>query len=234
MYSPLDKPPKRALFTGKLMTWNPRQSNEKREIAMFLKGVLISLSLITSVGPQNTFVLRQGITKNHVFSIALLSSLCNSISILAGVLGLGRFLAHHPAIQKTLIWIGIIFLGVFAARAFFLVFRSHKINTSGSLHLSRKKAIIQSVLFSWANPLTVLESFVILGSISSQYSFQNALLFGLGCVVSTFAWFFGISYGAGAFSRHAGNPLTWKIVDFLTGTVCTWAAFNLFKRLMEC
>ena len=201
---------------------------------MFVKGAIISLSLITSVGPQNTFVLRQGIGRNHLFTTAFLSSICNSISILAGVLGLGRFLTKHLFVQKILIWIGIVFLITFACRAFLAVFRAQTFKLTNNTKPSHKKTITQAMLYSWANPLTLLESFVILGTISSQYTIHNSLLFGLGCIASTFAWFFFIAYGASVFSKHASNPLTWKIVDFLTGTVCSWAAFCLIKRLLEC
>lgn len=200
---------------------------------MFIKGAIISLSLITSVGPQNTFVLRQGIGKKHLFITAFLSSLFNSISIMAGVLGLGRFLTKHFFIQKMLIWVGIVFLITFALRAFLAVFRDQSLKLKKQSKPSYKKTITQAMLFSWANPLTILESFVILGTISSQYTFENSLLFGLGCIAATFAWFFFITYGASAFSKHASNPLTWKIIDFLTGIVCSWAAFLLTRRLLE-
>jgi L-lysine exporter family protein LysE/ArgO len=197
---------------------------------MFFQGFILALSLITSVGPQNTFALKQGLNKNYLFATAFSASIFNSLSISAGILGLGRFLTHYPAVKTFMIWAGVVFLSLFALRSFFLVFKGQHLDLQNKKQLSLRKTLFQSMLFAWANPLTLLESFFLLGSISSQYCFENALLFGAGCVLSTFVWFFFITYGASLFHAYAKHPRTWRIINFVTGCICSGAAYALFKR----
>lgn len=202
---------------------------------MFLEGLLLTLSLITSIGPQNTFVLKQGLTRNHLFATAFSVSFCNSLSITAGVLGLGRFLTDYPTLKLCLIWAGILFLSGFVVRSFFLVFKGQSLSLQNKNALSLKKTILHGILFSWANPLTLLESLGVLGSVSAQYDLENALLFGKGCIAGTFLWFFFLTYASSFFHAYAQRPLTWKVINFLTGCICSWATYSLLQHaLNEC
>ncbi len=61
-----------------------------------IKGFLIGMSLIVTIGPQNALVLRQGVQKQHIVLTAIVCSLTDAVLILAGVLGLGAIIALHP------------------------------------------------------------------------------------------------------------------------------------------
>jgi L-lysine exporter family protein LysE/ArgO len=63
---------------------------------VLLQGFFLGLALIISFGPQNTFILRQGIRQHYVFMIALLASLIDSVLILLGIFGAGGFFASSP------------------------------------------------------------------------------------------------------------------------------------------
>lgn len=200
---------------------------------MFFEGFILALSLTTSIGPQNTFLLKQGIQRHHLFVTALATTLFNSASTFAGVLGLGRFLFHHLIIQKILIFIGILFLSFLAIKGFIFLFKDQHIALDHPKQSSLTTLWIQCMFLSWANPVALLENLVIFGSISSKYSFQDALLFGLGCAAASIVWVFSLTYGASLLSPYAKNPKTWKIVNALTGVVCSWAVYALVQQLID-
>lgn len=55
----------------------------------FLKGFILNIGLIIALGPQNTFIIRQGLKREFTFVVAFLSSLLNIPLIVAGVFGIG-------------------------------------------------------------------------------------------------------------------------------------------------
>lgn len=53
----------------------------------FLRDLTLGLPLIVAIGPQNAFVLRQGLTRRHGLLAALVCSLADTALIAFGVLG---------------------------------------------------------------------------------------------------------------------------------------------------
>ena len=58
-----------------------------------LEGFALSLGLILAIGPQNIFVMRQGLKRSHVFATCLVCSLADAVLIAAGILGVGAIVA---------------------------------------------------------------------------------------------------------------------------------------------
>ena len=58
-----------------------------------LEGFALSLGLILAIGPQNIFVMRQGLKRSHVIATCLVCSLADAILIAAGILGVGAIVA---------------------------------------------------------------------------------------------------------------------------------------------
>ena len=58
-----------------------------------LEGFALSIGLILALGPQNVFVMRQGLMRSHVFAVCLACSVFDALLITAGVLGVGSILA---------------------------------------------------------------------------------------------------------------------------------------------
>ena len=59
-------------------------------INAFLTGFFLGFSLIVAIGPQNTFLIRQGILGQYVLSIALFCALSDSLLIIIGITGFIR------------------------------------------------------------------------------------------------------------------------------------------------
>ena len=51
----------------------------------FIQGLIIGSTLIIAIGPQNLFVINQGLKKSFVFSVVLFCSLSDSILIIIGI-----------------------------------------------------------------------------------------------------------------------------------------------------
>ncbi|RZI93868.1 MAG: amino acid transporter, partial [Microbacterium sp.] len=84
-----------------------------------LAGFGLGLSLIVAIGAQNLFVLRQGIRREHVLTVALVCAVSDAVLIVVGVSGLGLALDAVPWLVDVVRWAGFAFLlvyGLLAAR----------------------------------------------------------------------------------------------------------------------
>ncbi len=88
-------------------------------ISSLFAGLGLGLSLIAAIGAQNLFVLRQGIRREHVFTVAAICSLSDLALIFVGVSGIGAVLQAVPWLVDVIRWAGAAFLvvyGLLAAR----------------------------------------------------------------------------------------------------------------------
>ena len=67
-------------------------------------GFALSMGLILAIGPQNIFVLRQGLLRSHVFAVCLVCALADALLIAVGVLGLGAYLS---GVEGAEFWISM-------------------------------------------------------------------------------------------------------------------------------
>ena len=76
-----------------------------------IEGFALSMGLILAIGPQNIFVLRQGLLRSHVFAVCLVCSLSDALLISAGVLGLGSVLAGIEGAELLVSVAAALFIG---------------------------------------------------------------------------------------------------------------------------
>ena len=79
------------------------------DLAPLPKGQGFGAGLIVAIGSQNAFVLRQGLKREHVFWVAVVSSLSDVLLILLGTLGLGTVLSSSPLLIQLATWGGALF-----------------------------------------------------------------------------------------------------------------------------
>ena len=77
-------------------------------------GLLTGLSLIIAIGAQNAFVLRQGLTRQHVLAVVLFCALSDALLIVLGMLGLGVAIMSIPILLEVFRFGGAAYLIYFA------------------------------------------------------------------------------------------------------------------------
>jgi L-lysine exporter family protein LysE/ArgO len=187
-------------------------------IPPFLQGFATSAGLIIAIGAQNAFILKQAILRNHVFLIAILCSIIDAILILVGVFGFATLLETSPLLLIIAKWGGFIFLGYYGFRSFKNVFHPHALEMDKKkVKPSIKKIVSLTLMFSLLNPHTYLDTVVLLGSVSSQFSDNEQPSFALGACFASFMWFFSLGYGARFLAPLFTKPEAWKVLDFIVG-----------------
>lgn len=194
-------------------------------VTAVLAGLLFGLSLIVVIGAQNTYVLRQGLRREHVLTVVTICALSDAGLIAAGVGGTGLALDGRPLLLRTVRIAGALFLfgyGVLAARR---AFRTTALRADpAGVGTSLAAVIGACVAFTWLNPAVYLDTVVLLGSVANSRP-GHQWWFGAGAALGSLGWFVGLGYGARLLSSLFRRAAAWRILDgsvavvmVLTGT----------------
>lgn len=193
-----------------------------------IKGLFTGGGLIIAIGAQNAFVLKQGLLKNQVFATALFCILGDALLIGLGVGGMGVVFTSSEWLLFLSKWGGIAFLAWYGYRAFRSAFsKSQILNAAGLERPSLKETFLVVAAVTFLNPHAYLDTFVLLGSIGSQFEEAARPYFALGAILASVFWFFGLSYGARLLAPLFQKPKAWKVLDFLVGCSMLFIALSL-------
>ena len=83
------------------------------DLIELMQGLIIGFSLIIAIGPQNLFVIHQGLKKKYVFVVCLICSVSDTFLIILGIL-LSIYLSRiSPNIVDILKLIGSLWLIIY-------------------------------------------------------------------------------------------------------------------------
>ena len=192
-----------------------------------LQGFLIAFGLISAIGAQNAFVIKQAIKKEHTLAVCVLCVACDAVLMSVGVLGFGGFLARSIIWSKILALLGAVFLCYYGALSFRAAFASHRaidtrVDTS---HSSLKSTLISCLIITLFNPHVYLDTIVLLGGIG--VSVDSKFSFLLGCVSASAVWFALLGLGSNALSPYLSSPRAWRILEGIVGCVMFGIALSL-------
>ena len=198
-------------------------------ITSFLTGFFLGISLIVAIGAQNTFVLRQGILGQHIFYVALFCALADALLIFIGVAGITFFLNDFISqISNFLFGFSALWLAGYGILRIKAVFKSNKaieIEASSSKSLLSTLSIL--TILTFASPHVYLDTMVLIGSISQQFSGYYRIAFALGACLASFVFFFSLAYGAKLLEPIMERPSSWRILDGLIALIMFTIAFKL-------
>jgi len=181
----------------------------------FIQGLIIGSSLIIAIGPQNLFVINQGLKKTFVFTVVLFCSLSDSILIIIGINLSSVIVGINPntiTILKILGGIWLVFYGLNKIRH---VNKIRNLQNIETIESDFKKILITLFLITYANPHVYLDTIILIGSISTNFNSQ--LFFGIGAVMASFIFFFALGYLSKFLSKYIYSNKTWFWIDLVVG-----------------
>lgn len=189
-------------------------------------GLLTGLSLIIAIGAQNAFVLRQGLTRQHVLAVVMFCALSDALLIVLGMLGLGVAIMSLPILLEVFRFGGAAYLIYFAATSFRRALRPKALEASDKKAGSLAAALATAAALTYLNPHVYIDTVLLLGSIGNQFG-ADRWLFALGAATGSVIWFFSLGFGAKLLSRFVTRPSFWKYLDFSIGLVMLAIALML-------
>jgi L-lysine exporter family protein LysE/ArgO len=193
----------------------------------FAHGFALSASLIVTIGPQNAFVLRQGLVRSHVGKIVALCCASDFLLIAAGVSGTATLCARYPHFVKAALYVGLAYLAWFGLCALRRAWRSgHAVidldtqGGSGSVpQRSARSIVFMTLAFTWLNPHLYVEVMLLIGTAGAREPEGSRVAFALGAMLASLIWFPALGYGARLLAplfRHVG---AWRVLDGAIGSM---------------
>ena len=182
-------------------------------ILAFIQGFGTGGGLIVAIGAQNAFVLSEGVRGKYHIPIALICIICDALFISLGIAGIGATIAAHPSIGQWVAWGGAAFLFFYGFSSLRSAICGGHLEESAHGVQSLKTAVLMTLGVTLLNPHFYLDTVILLGSISSQFSNQHRLLFWAGAVSASTIWFLSLSFGSRILAPVFQRPISWRILD---------------------
>ena len=184
-------------------------------LSAFLTGFFLGFSLILAIGAQNSFVLRQGLIGRHVFTVAIFCSLSDALLIFIGVAGISIFLNNFiDLFSDWLFGISAIWLTVYGLMR---LRDAVKGESALVIESTSTNGLISTLSFlvvlTFANPHVYLDTVVLIGSVSQQFSENIKLAYAIGASLASFVFFFSLAYGAKFLLPIMQKPIAWRVLD---------------------
>lgn len=188
--------------------------------ADFIAGFLSGAALIIAIGAQNSFVLRQGIRREHVFPVALVCASADALLIAAGIVGLGALIQSMPMVLNLARYGGSVFLVAYGLAAARRALQPHSLSIDSRVGASLGAAMTACLAFTFLNPHVYLDTVILLGSLASQRGDSGRWVFGGGAAATaSFVWFFALGYGARMLGPLFSKPIAWRVLDWLIALI---------------
>lgn len=185
-------------------------------VPVFLQGLALSFGLIVAIGAQNTFVLRQGLRREHVGSVVLFCALADALLMAAGVAGMAQALGERPGLVRALALAGAVFLAIYGCQAMRRALTSRRMQADAAGgRLGRGAAVAQAAAFTLLNPHVYLDTVLLMGSVGARHPGALQGWFVFGASTASLCWFGLLGLGARWLAPWFARPRAWRVLDAL-------------------
>ena len=196
----------------------------------FTDGFAVMASLIVAVGAQNTFVLRQGLRREHVGAVVLFCIAADVLLMSAGVAGLGAALGRVPGLAPALTLGGAAFLVWYGWGALRRAARPGALAPErGGEAVPLGTALGRAAGFTLLNPHVYLDTVLLLGAIGAAQPAGMRPSFAVGAGLASAAWFTALGYGARLLAPVFARAAAWRVLDGAVGLTMMALAAGLLR-----
>ena len=196
----------------------------------FIFGFYLGFSLILAIGPQNLFVIEQGLKKNNLFLVCLICSVSDFIFIVIGTTAFYFFSKTNPIVDLILNLLLLVFI-------FYFIW--NKLNTSPEVHSlnmgSEKSAvgdvILKTLAFTYLNPHVYSDTIFIIGGFSREFLLSEKITFVIGASISSFIYFFSLGYASSYFANFINNQSSWRWINRIVMTSMFVLSIYVFHKI---
>ena len=180
----------------------------------FFFGFYLGMSLILAIGPQNLFVIEQGLKRKHVFLVCFICSISDFIFITIGTAAFYYFSQSNPLVDLILNLLLLIFI---------LNFIWNKLNYATHLYSFNEayseeyigKVVLKTLAFTYLNPHVYSDTIFIIGGFSRELIFNEKIFFVIGASTASFIYFFSLGYASSYFANFINNPRGWRLINII-------------------
>lgn len=196
-----------------------------------MTGLTLSLSLIMAIGAQNTFVLRQGLRREHVAAVVAVCALLDITLMTIGVSGLAATLGNYPRALNALALAGAAVVGWYGLSALSRALAPHAMHAQlQGAPQTLRKTVIQVLTISLLNPHVYLDTVILVGAVGAKQAAGTQGWFLVGAGGASALWFITLGFGARLLSPLFERPVAWRVLDLLVAAMMGHIAYSLWSQ----
>tara|TARA_B100000579_G_scaffold65299_1_gene48562 strand:+ start:373 stop:999 length:627 start_codon:yes stop_codon:yes gene_type:complete len=169
-------------------------------------------SLILAIGPQNLFVIEQGLKRNYVFLVTTLCALSDIFLIFLGVYIYHFFSFISYKVELALNILLILFLSRYIYTKYTELNKVHKISVPKS-NKNFRDIIFKTLGFTYLNPHVYSDTVLILGNLSKNFLLKEKFYFALGASIASIIFFYSLGYLSVFFARFITKERIWRLIN---------------------
>jgi len=197
-------------------------------MSAIITGFLLCFSLNCVIGAQNTYLFRQGVRNEYVYSLAGFCTVSDFVLIIAGVYGMSLIVSQfYIDLFLVLSALCLLLYGVYRIKN--VIFLSYGSSEEVYLQRSFKKSIMAMSAFTLLNPHVYLDTVILIGSASLQYNYDEKIFYILGATIASILFFYGVAILSRLFSSLSKNIALLKSVDIITSIILFIISFAMVK-----
>ena len=143
-------------------------------LSPILTGFMLCFSLNCVVGAQNTYLFRQGMRNEYVYTLAIFCILSDLLLITIGVYGMS-LIVNQFYIDVFLLLSAACLFGYGFIRIKNIVGLSYNLNEKVYMQKNLRKSMLTMIAFTLLNPHVYLDTIILIGSASLQYNDNEKL-----------------------------------------------------------
>ena len=169
-------------------------------------------SLILAIGPQNIFVIEQGLKRKYIFTITTICAFSDVLLIFIGIFVYQFFSFISWEVEILLNVILVLFLLRFIWGKFKEL--NNKCNIENADQSKNLKTVILKTLgFTYLNPHVYSDTVFILGNLSKNFLLQEKIFFAIGASAASVLFFYCLGYLSGLSAKFLAGKYAWKYIN---------------------
>ena len=198
-------------------------------------GFLTGGSLILAIGPQNLFVIEQGLRRNFVFTITTICAVSDILLIFFGIFIYHIFDSIPLKVEIILNFILIVFLINYIKGKIGNLKEKYKIK---KIERSQnfKDIILKTLGFTYLNPHVYSDTVFILGNLSKNFALQEKFYFAFGASFASIIFFYSLGFMSSAFANFIKKRNTWKYINsfiiFFMSILVVYITYDTFIHIL--
>jgi len=198
-------------------------------------GFLTGGSLILVLGPQNIFVIEQGLKKNFILTI---TTICAFSDVLLIFLGVFIYHVFDFISLKIEIFLNIILI-LFLLKFIIIKFKESKKNyeiKNRKQSQNIKNIVLKTLGFTYLNPHVYSDTVFILGNLSKNFLLLDKFYFAFGASIASIIFFYFLGYMSSLFAKFIKKQNIWKYINFFIiifmTIVIIYIIYETYNRLL--
>ena len=197
----------------------------------FLTGLLVGFSLIIAFGAQNIFILNYGLMRLYVFPIVLFCSLADFILIWLGITGIAYFGDSLELYKAEMLAFAAFWLFLYAILKLKAAVGGEIVLENPAFdHTSLGRTLGTLFIVTFGNPHVYLDTVLLIGTISMQFSGLEKAYYGLGACLASLTFFFSLGYLGVFLGRFLMAPWMWRLIDTVIAFILIIISVSMLRE----